>query len=67
MPKEPPFCVICEKDFSDNLEALHYCICDKAVCSNCLNSVKKNTEIWVCPDCHAENNIKESRLFRNTE
>lgn len=70
MPKEakdPPFCAICGENFSEKLDQLHYCICDKAVCQDCLNSVRKNDKIWVCPVCHAENEIESSRLFRDKE
>ncbi|MGV9174255.1 MAG: hypothetical protein ACOC44_04080 [Promethearchaeia archaeon] len=67
MPKEPPFCTICEKDFSQTLDQLHYCICDKAVCQDCLNSVMKNKYIWVCPVCQAENDIAGSRLVKDSK
>ncbi|MFO8017104.1 MAG: hypothetical protein R6U96_00570 [Promethearchaeia archaeon] len=67
MPKEPPFCVICEKDFTEKLDQLHYCIFDKAVCRDCLNSVRKNDKMWICPVCQAENDIKSTELFKNAE
>ncbi len=62
--KKPPRCFLCSKNYADSLDELHYCICDIAICHECINSVKKNDKIWICPKCKAENNIQESRLFR---
>ena len=64
MPKSPPYCLICQKDFSKNVDRLHYCICDIAVCDNCVNSLKKSDNSWICPKCEEENDIKKSKLFR---
>ncbi|MHA2009116.1 MAG: hypothetical protein ACXABO_14930 [Promethearchaeota archaeon] len=60
--RAPPTCFICQK--KGLLEETYYCICDIAVCSDCINSVKKNENIWVCPHCKEENNLEESKLFR---
>ncbi|MFX0069634.1 MAG: hypothetical protein ACFFAO_00875 [Candidatus Hermodarchaeota archaeon] len=67
MSKNPPFCFICEKNYEDSVDQLHYCICDIAVCPNCLNSVKLNETSWVCPKCKNENNIESSQLFRKVK
>lgn len=62
--KTPPNCFICEKKIK--VDKLYYCICDIVVCNNCVNSVKKNDKIWICPNCKNENDIDKSMLFRNT-
>lgn len=64
MPKNPPFCYICNESCDDNIENCVYCICDITICHNCLNSVKKNDRIWICPKCHTENEIESSKLIR---
>ncbi|MFX1258053.1 MAG: hypothetical protein ACFFAN_09345 [Promethearchaeota archaeon] len=64
MSKKPPYCYLCEKNFEKSLENLHYCICDIAICNKCINSVKKSTNIWICPKCRIENDVEKSRLFR---
>ena len=61
----PPFCFICHKDFEGKEYLLHYCICDTAVCTDCLNSVKKSENVWICPKCTAENDIKDTKLIRS--
>ncbi len=60
----PPKCFICKKDFGDKMGTLHYCICDIAVCSDCINSLIINNNEWKCPKCDNINNIEESKLFR---
>ncbi|TXT59206.1 MAG: hypothetical protein BAJALOKI2v1_240034 [Promethearchaeota archaeon] len=60
----PPICYICKKDFKEKVDRLYYCICDIAVCNDCINSVKKNDTTWLCPKCNEENNLEESRLIR---
>lgn len=62
MPKTPPYCFICEK--KTDVDKLHYCICDIAVCSACINSVKKSNDLWICPHCQNENDKEKSMLFR---
>jgi len=62
--KNPPFCFICEQ--KTEVDRLHYCICDIAVCDQCINSVKKNEKVWICPNCKNENDIEASMLFRVT-
>jgi len=64
----PPICFICGKNCEDSheMERCHYCICDIAICHNCINSVKKNDTSWICPKCKVENNIEKSKLFRLT-
>lgn len=57
-------CQVCKKDFSDKPDRLHYCLCNAAVCVNCINSVKKNEKSWICPECKAENDVESSLLFR---
>jgi hypothetical protein len=63
--KNPPYCYICESNYEGNVEQLHYCICDIAICPKCINSVKKSVKSWICPNCKNENNIEKSQLFRN--
>lgn len=60
----PPKCFICKKNFEDKIGTLHYCICDIAVCSECIDDVMINDNEWKCPSCDNINNIKESKLFR---
>lgn len=60
----PPVCAVCKKDFEDKVEKLYYCICDTAVCGDCINSVKINNQEWECPNCKNINKIEESKLFR---
>ncbi len=60
----PPFCYVCKKDFVKKVGNLHYCICDTALCEECLNSVKTGNKEWTCPKCGEINDIKESKLFR---
>lgn len=62
--KHPPHCFICEKNYENNVDQLNYCICDIAVCPNCLNSVKKSEKVWICPKCKNENDVEKSQLFR---
>ena len=62
----PPICFVCNNDCKDTMERTSYCICDIAICHNCINSVKKNEKIWICPKCKAENDVEESKLFRLT-
>lgn len=64
MPETPPNCYICHK--KNSLEDTYYCICDIAVCNDCINSVKTNENNWVCPHCKEENNLEKSKLFRST-
>ena len=64
MPKNPPFCYICGKNFEKTVDQLHYCICDIAVCDKCINSMMKNEKVWICPKCKAENEVDKSKLFR---
>lgn len=64
--KAPPICFVCNKDCKDTMDMEYYCICDIAICHNCINSVKKNDKVWICPKCKAENDVKESKLFRLT-
>jgi hypothetical protein len=61
----PPECFICAK--TARVEDSYYCICDIAICHDCINSIKKNDKIWICPHCKEENNLEESRLFRSAE
>jgi len=65
MSERPPLCNICGKNPS-SMEETYYCICDIAICSDCINSVKKNNNAWVCPHCREENNLEKSKLFRST-
>ena len=65
MPKSPPLCYICNKSCDTDIENCVYCICDITICSNCLNSVKKNDKVWICPKCHSEHDIQNSKLIRN--
>ena len=62
--KNPPYCYICEANYENNVDQLHYCICDIAVCPKCINSVKKSEKSWICPNCKNENDIEKSQLFR---
>ena len=65
MSKKPPNCYICGKDCTQILDQCHYCICDTTVCETCLNSVKKNDKVWICPNCNEERDIDTSKLFRD--
>jgi hypothetical protein len=60
----PPVCFICNRNYDSKVDRLYYCICDIAVCDDCINSVKKNNNSWLCPKCNEVNDIKESRLIR---
>ena len=62
--KLPPNCYICGKNCADSIDELNYCICDIAICSKCVNSVKKSDNTWICPKCNNENDTENSRLFR---
>ncbi|MFX0104683.1 MAG: hypothetical protein ACFE75_04240 [Candidatus Hodarchaeota archaeon] len=64
--RSPPICFICSKNCEEKMESTHYCICDIAICHNCINSVKKNDTIWICPHCKEQNDIENSKLFRLT-
>jgi len=48
MPKNPPFCYICNESCDDNIEDCVYCICD----------------ITICPNCPTEHEIDSSKLIR---
>lgn len=64
MSKVPPNCYICNKNYADSVDRLHYCICDIAICDKCINSVKKSGNKWICPKCKNENDVEKSMLFR---
>ena len=59
----PPFCYVCKKDYENTVDKLYYCICDTAVCVNCINTVKEKNS-WKCPKCSNSNDLEESRLIR---
>lgn len=60
----PPSCYICHKNFEKSLDKLYYCICDVAVCSDCIHSVTTGKDKWKCPKCNHENNLKGTKLIR---
>ncbi|MFX1239552.1 MAG: hypothetical protein ACFFAS_13935 [Promethearchaeota archaeon] len=66
MPEKanPPTCFSCSRNFEKSLDALHYCICDIAICANCISSVQKNDSTWICPNCKTQNSIEKSKLIR---
>ncbi len=64
--RNPPVCYSCGTSCEESMENTHYCICDIAVCHECINSVKKNDTTWICPHCKEENDIEKSLLFRST-
>ena len=64
MPKQPPYCYICENNYEGKFEELHYCYCGSAVCDKCIGSVSKDDKTWICPSCKAELDIEGTRLFR---
>ena len=66
MSKNPPNCFICGKNCESILEKCQYCICDTVICDECLNSIKKNETMWICPHCKEEREIDKSRLFRDS-
>ncbi|MFX1487789.1 MAG: hypothetical protein ACFFBI_01485, partial [Promethearchaeota archaeon] len=61
--REPPTCFICGKNCENSMEDTYYCICDIAICNDCINTVKRNDNTWICPHCKGENNLEESKLF----
>ena len=65
MSKNPPNCYICGKNCEQILNECYYCICDVTICNDCINSVKKNEVVWICPHCHEKQNLEKSRLFRD--
>lgn len=64
--RSPPTCYICGTSCESHITDTYYCICDIAICHDCVNSAKKNDKIWVCPHCKEENDLEESKLFRST-
>ena len=64
--RTPPICFACGRSCENTMESTHYCICDVAICHDCINSVKKNDKVWICPHCKEENDIEESKLFRTS-
>ena len=62
----PPLCYTCGKNCEDSMEDTYYCICDLAICHDCINSAKKNNNFWICPRCKEENDLEKSKLFRLT-
>ena len=64
--RPPPICYSCGKSCEASMESTHYCICDIAICHDCINSVKKNYKMWICPHCKEEIGIEASKLFRAT-
>ncbi|MFX1504134.1 MAG: hypothetical protein ACFFDH_24450 [Promethearchaeota archaeon] len=64
--RTPPICYTCGKNCESSMESSYYCICDIAICHECINSVKKNEKVWICPHCNEENDIEDSKLFRIT-
>lgn len=66
MTKEvpPPICYICDENHEKEIHNLYYCICDVAVCEECINSVKINNKQWVCPKCQETNDLNKSKLIR---
>ena len=55
-------CVVCnaEKDVTD----FYYCLCDSAICSACIDSVKVDENQWKCPKCGEIMDLESTRLFR---
>ena len=62
----PPVCYICKKNYENKVYNLYYCICDTAVCQECINSVKVNDNEWICPNpkCNEKNDLNKSKLIR---
>lgn len=55
-------CSVCNK--SKDITTLHYCLCDKAVCEECVNTLKTNKNHYKCPQCGTEQDLESTKLFR---
>lgn len=60
-------CSICNKDFTDRETELYYCLCDVAVCSECIQKVKISENEWKCQHCERVNDLESTKLFRIIE
>ena len=60
-------CVLCKKDYSDNETDLYYCLCDIAVCKNCIGKITINANQWECPTCKKPMDFAKTQLFREVD
>ena len=59
---EMSICVICKE--SKDITTLHYCLCDKAVCEPCVESLKTDDSHYKCPNCDTIQDLESTKLFR---
>ncbi len=61
-------CLICGKDYAENLYSLLYCLTDDiSVCDSCIARKKVKVDEdgkWQCPKCKNWLTVEESRLFK---
>lgn len=59
-------CHACGRDYSENLFALHYCLCDTSVCDDCIESEKVQVDDqgkYQCPSCRKWLSVEDSLLI----
>ncbi len=59
---EMSICVVCNQ--SKDITTLHYCLCDKAVCETCVESLKTGDTHYKCPNCETIQDLGSTKLFR---
>lgn len=61
-------CLVCGKDYSEDLFSLLYCLIDDiCICNKCVKAKKvkvKTDGSWQCPKCGKWLTVEESRLFK---
>jgi hypothetical protein len=62
--QETAICILCKKDYSDLETELFYCLCDIAVCKNCISKISINATQWRCPICKKPMDFEKTQLFR---
>ena len=55
-------CCVCNE--TKDITTLHYCLCDKAVCENCIEKLKTDEEHYKCPNCGTIQDLESTKLFR---
>ena len=59
---EMSICSVCNE--TKDITTLHYCLCDKAVCEECIEKLKTDSENFKCPFCNTVQDLESTKLFR---
>ncbi len=60
---EMSLCSVCKE--TKDITTLHYCLCDKAVCEECVEKLKTDDKSqYKCPNCDTIQDLESTKLFR---